>query len=519
MTVDDGRFAVTVPPGYLVGDWQVREPLAAGAFGSVYAAVKASGAAADLPAEAALKFLPTGTRTPRQLGHLRELAQRELSMHRRLSRPRLIRMYEALTVDDPARPELDGATVLVLERAEGSLDALLARDPVPAAGPALLAQVCEGLHQLHHALWVHGDLKPGNVLLMADGTVRLGDFNLAAEMDGTHAYAPAFATPDYTPPELLWAEISDSGGRQVRPTTDLWAFGVLAHLVLTGRAPQPGGSGAGAGPAARSEALLSYARGQAELHLAPELPAEWREIITDCLAPTHEARSAHTAETLLRRIEEVTDTERAPKLPRLRPRSRRAVRTAWAAGVAVALVGASLGFLALRDSPPPESEYGAAELRTDKGIPVAYRKLIVDSAHQCGEKAVTPAQIAAILKVESDFDADLWDPPNDEYGIARWSPRVVRYWLRSNERPAAGNPKPPFPPEQSIPALGRYLCAITPELWPGLNVSTSVAGAVAHRSSASRVNEWGGAPAKLRAHADKVAHYLKEYAGPGVRTP
>jgi serine/threonine protein kinase len=41
---------------------------------------------------------------------------------------------------------------------------------------------------------VHGDLKPANVLLMADGSVRLADFNLAAEMDGTHAYSPAFAT-------------------------------------------------------------------------------------------------------------------------------------------------------------------------------------------------------------------------------------------------------------------------------------------------------------------------------------
>ncbi|CAM5259042.1 hypothetical protein GCM10010329_05270 [Streptomyces spiroverticillatus] len=511
-------FAVTVPPGYRIGSWQVREPLAAGAFGSVYAAVRVSGTSGDLPPEAALKFLPTGTRTPRQLHHLRELAQRELTMHRKLSRPRLIRMYEALTVDDPDLPELDGATVLVLERAEGSLDALLAREPVPAAGPALLAQVCEGMHQLHHAGWVHGDLKPGNVLLMADGTVRLGDFNLAAEMDGTHAYAPAFATPDYTPPELLWSEISDNG-RQVRPSTDVWAFGVLAHQVLTGKPPLPGGGGSGGGPAARSEALLAYARGETELGLDPQLPPGWREIITDCLARTHEERAAFGAAALLRRIEAVTGSAPAPRLPRLRPRSRRAVRAMWAAGVAAALVGASLGFVATREEPVSDAEYGAAELRTDKGVPVAYRRLIVDAAHQCGEQAVTPAQIAAILKVESDFDADLWDPANDEFGIARWSPRVVRYWLRSDERPATGNPKPPFPPEQSIPALGRYLCAITPELWPNLNVSTSVAGAVAHRSSASRVNEWGGAPAKLRPHADKVAHWLKEYTAQTTGAP
>ncbi|CAM5421607.1 protein kinase [Streptomyces violaceorubidus] len=118
-----------------------------------------------------LKFLPTGTGTPRQLSHLRDLVEREVELLRRLRRPRLIRMYETLTVDDPAHPRLDGATVLVLERAEGSLSALLAATPRPRAGPALLAQVCEGLQQLHRAGWVHGDLKPANVLLMADGSV------------------------------------------------------------------------------------------------------------------------------------------------------------------------------------------------------------------------------------------------------------------------------------------------------------------------------------------------------------
>lgn len=69
----------------------------------------------------------------------------------KLRAPRLIRMYDTLTVDDPDHPELDGATVLVLERAEGSLDAVLEHTPRPEAGPALLAQICEGLHQLHHA--------------------------------------------------------------------------------------------------------------------------------------------------------------------------------------------------------------------------------------------------------------------------------------------------------------------------------------------------------------------------------
>ncbi|NEE13348.1 protein kinase, partial [Streptomyces sp. SID7499] len=232
---------VLVPHGYRIGNWEVREPLASGAFATVYAARAAAGADPALPRRAALKFLPTGTRTPRQLRHLRELSEREVEVLARLRTPRLIRMFETLTVDDPDHPELDGATVIVLERAEGSLDSVLAHDPRSASGPAMLTQVCEGLYQLHRAGWVHGDLKPANVLLMGDGSVRLADFNMAAELHGTHAYAPAFATPDYTAPELLWPELDERGAR-VRPSADIWAFGVFAHLVLSGTFPLPGGS-------------------------------------------------------------------------------------------------------------------------------------------------------------------------------------------------------------------------------------------------------------------------------------
>ncbi|NSL42966.1 serine/threonine-protein kinase, partial [Streptomyces sp. 8P21H-1] len=305
-------YAVAVPKGYRVGPWEVREPIATGAFGSVYEA-RGDRAREGLPRSVALKFMPTGTGTPRQLAHLRELTERELELHRRLSRPRLIRLYETRTVDDPDHPELDGATVLVLERAESSLAALLARSPRPAHGPALLAQVCEGLVQLHGAGWVHGDLKPANVLLMADGSVRLADFNMAAELEGTHAYTPAFSTSDYTPPELLWSEIGERG-RQTRPSADIWAFGVLAHLVLTDTFPLPGGS-----PSARRDAAVRHARGTDELRLSPALPDAWRDIVRACLARTHPERIS--AVELLRRVEAAVGTARSPRPWRVRPQT------------------------------------------------------------------------------------------------------------------------------------------------------------------------------------------------------
>ncbi|MFI6768318.1 serine/threonine-protein kinase [Streptomyces sp. NPDC050355] len=515
---------VPVPPGYRIGRWEVGELLASGSFAAVYAA-RATDTTDGLPAHAALKFLPTGTRTPRQLSHLRELARRELDVYRKLQRPRIIRMFEALTVDDPGRPTLDGATVLVLERAEGSVEQLLSRtgpDSLPAA-PALLAQVCEGLAQIHRAGWVHGDLKPGNILLMPAGTypaergqldVRLGDFNLAAEMHGTHAYAPAFATPDYTPPELLWSEITEQG-QQIRPTADIWAFGVLAHLLLTGALPLTGGT-----PAARREALLRYARGEDVLRLSPELPAAWRDIVTDCLAPTHTARAAQDAAALLRRVEAAAGTGPSPRLPRLRPR--RVRPRAWLAGAAaVALTAAGGSALALRETPPDPARYGAAELRTGQGVPVAYRKLIVDSAHQCQSRDVTPPLIAAMLKTESGFDPDLADPAKDEYGIARWTPRVLYYWIPEAQRPAGGERalKPPFPPDMSVPAMGRYLCEISRTLRKDLPGDRRLAIAAAYRTSVKTVTAAGGVRAKERPYADEVAAHLKEYTPHRSPTP
>ena len=509
----DGPYAVPVPRGYRVGAWEVRAPIATGAFGSVYEGRRV-GDGDGLPRTAALKFLPTGTSTPRHLAHLRELTDREVELHRRVSRSRLIRMYETLTVDDPGRPGLDGATVLVLEKAEGSLASLLARAPRPSHGPAVLAQICEGLHQLHGAGWVHGDLKPANVLLMDDGSARLADFNMAAELEGTHAYTSAFATPDYTPPELLWSEIGERG-RRIRPSADIWAFGVLAHLALTGAFPLPGGT-----PTARRDAAAAYARGTEELRLSPELPERWREIVRACLTRTHEERIG--AEALLRRVREAAG-ESGPH----RPRRRTAVLTAAVATAAVVLgygvtaragdEGAAgpgrAGTTASATSPATASAatYGADELRTDKGIPVAYRRLIVDSAHACVRPLISPALIAAMLKAESDFDPGLADPARDEYGIARWTPRVLRWWIRADGLPADEIPEPPFTPAESIPAMGRYLCAIEPRLHRSLPGDRRLLVAAAYRTSYGTVNRTGGVPATYRAYADRVARYLQEY--------
>jgi len=297
ITTRTGSVAV-VPRGYRVGRWRVLDEIASGGWSSVYAGVIADGEeAGGIPAGVALKFLPTGTVSPRMHRHLADMVARESRAGSRLVHDRIIRTFEVLIVDDPQRPALDGAAVLVMERAATSLAGLLRQraGPVPGA-PTLIAQICDGLAHMHANGWVHGDLKPGNVLVMSDGTVRLADFGLATEVDGTHGYLPPVGSTDYMPPER-WSEPLTERGTAVRTTGDIWAFGVIAYQLLTGRLPFAGGSAR-----IRAVTAADFANGRPGLLHLEAVPPGWRDLIRDCLAPSHEARRPHSAAELCRRI-------------------------------------------------------------------------------------------------------------------------------------------------------------------------------------------------------------------------
>ncbi len=248
-----------------------------------------------------------------------------------------------------------------------------------------------------------------------------------------------------------------------------------------------------------------------------------------CLTRTHAERIGTDA--LLRRVTAACGTGGGRTVPPRRVRPRRAVLAVAAGAVAAAALGYGVTVLGDGDGGPAPglsgagagasnvsaASYGAGELRTDKGVPAAYRLLIVETAHDCDRKEVSPPLIAAMLKVESDFDPDLSDPAKDEYGIARWTPKVLRWWMNEDGTPGETVPEPPFPPAESIPAMGRYLCWITPRLDAGLPGDRRVLIAVAYRTSYDKVNDAGGVPPKYRDYADRVAHHLKEYTPPGRR--
>lgn len=330
-----GRAVLDVPVGYRAGGWEVAGHIASGSWGSVYAAHRAQAPRTDDDppegTEAALKVIPSGTLSWPQYAQLEEAVREEVRFNDQADHPLLVHTFETFVVDDRATPTLHGAVVVAMERAERDLAGAIG-DLLPDDAARIVAQMCAALTYIHTLGWVHGDLKPQNVLLMHDGSVRLADFGLARELEGTHAYAPRMGSSDFLPPEW-WSERIAEHGVQTRPTADIWALGVTIHQLLTGGLFPF----AGAGPRARQAAAQAYADGDAPLRLADELPPAWRPIVADCLAPDHEARLPHTAASLLARVEALGTGERGTRsggAPWRRPPVLVAAAVAACAGVA-----------------------------------------------------------------------------------------------------------------------------------------------------------------------------------------
>ncbi|MFD2121959.1 hypothetical protein ACFSNO_24220 [Streptomyces cirratus] len=83
-----------------------------------------------------------------------DTARREVELGRRAGHPRLIRLLDSVVLSEPDHPFLDGALVLVMERARRSLRDLLHAGPVSEAeGARLITEICEGLAHLHRTGW------------------------------------------------------------------------------------------------------------------------------------------------------------------------------------------------------------------------------------------------------------------------------------------------------------------------------------------------------------------------------
>jgi len=126
----------------------------------------------------------------------------------------------------------------------------LKRSPLPVdEALAVAQQIAAALEAAHERAVVHRDLKPGNIILLADGKVKVLDFGLAKAFEDnvgkeisnlptliSSAATKAdviFGTAAYMSPEQV-------KGKTVDRRTDIWAFGVVLYEMLTGKQPFSG---------------------------------------------------------------------------------------------------------------------------------------------------------------------------------------------------------------------------------------------------------------------------------------
>ena len=203
-------------PGDVLGAWTLLRRIGHGGMGSVYLAQRSDG---HFEQQAAIKVL-RGVPSPAALAYL----ARERQILADLAHPNIARL-----MDGGATPQ--GRPFLVMEYIEGiALDEHCRQRSLSA--PAILRlvrTVCDAVGFAHQRLIVHCDLKPGNVLVGADGRPMLLDFGVArllgheprhAEADAARGFTPGYASPE------------QREGGAVSTATDIYGLGRLLGALL-----------------------------------------------------------------------------------------------------------------------------------------------------------------------------------------------------------------------------------------------------------------------------------------------
>jgi serine/threonine protein kinase/tetratricopeptide (TPR) repeat protein len=220
-----GKRKFEVPQS--VAGYEVLGVLGRGAMGVVYKARQRG-----LQRLVALKMILSGE-------HASELDlarfRAEANAVAQLQHPGIVQIYEV--GEDARRPFFS------LEFVDGeALDKKIQGTPMaPAQAADLVQKMAEAMAYAHQHGVVHRDLKPANVLMMLDGTPKIGDFGLAKRIDenesGLTRTGVVMGTPSYMSPEQAEARADDVG-----PLSDVYSLGAILYDLLTGRPPFRGTS-------------------------------------------------------------------------------------------------------------------------------------------------------------------------------------------------------------------------------------------------------------------------------------
>jgi serine/threonine-protein kinase len=208
----------------MIGSYEILRPLGAGGMGDVYLARDTR-----LARNVALKVLRSDLADPGWV----EAFRHEALAASALSHPNIVTIYEI--------GEHEGTRFIATEYADGvTLRERLKQGPIPAPDVVDIArQIAEGLAAAHEAGVVHRDIKPDNVLLRADGLVKILDFGIATRTDGDLPSVPVgspghggvvIGTTGYMSPE-------QRQGLGVDARTDVWSLGIVICEMATGHPP------------------------------------------------------------------------------------------------------------------------------------------------------------------------------------------------------------------------------------------------------------------------------------------
>ena len=332
-------------PGTRIGPFRIDSQLGEGGMGVVFRAHDT-----NLRRDVALKLLPEdiANDTDRLL-----LFQREAQILASLNHPNIAQIYG---LEDSTKQRC-----IVMELVQGeTLQERLRRGPLSVVESlALSKQIAEALAAAHAKGIVHRDLKPGNIMIAADGQVKVLDFGLAKSSIERQASAPSdsatlltsrsiagvlLGTAPYMSPEQVQ-------GGPVDKRSDVWAFGAVLYEMLSGRRAFDGEN--------VQETLASILKSNPDWDVLPaDLSSPIRRLIDRCLTKDRKQRISDIAIALFL----LNESESMP--PRATTMSRRAM-ILIAASLAIAVVAiAAAAWLAW--SRKPES----AQLVTRFSLPI-----------------------------------------------------------------------------------------------------------------------------------------------------
>ena len=247
-----------------IGAYRVLREIGRGGMGVVYLAMRDDG---TFRKNVALKVLSRDQVNPEFVLRFRQ----ERQVMAALDHPNIARILDGGDITD-------GMPWYAMEYVEGlPIDKYCDEQRLSLSGRISIFQdVCQAVHYLHQNSVVHRDLKPTNILISADGVVKLLDFGIAKFVGAAALSSNDLTSVQGRPMTPIYASPEQISGATLRKTSDIYSLGVILYRLLTGRTPWESLDQKVEKLAAREDPLPPSAGIRDDLRTKPESTAQLR---------------------------------------------------------------------------------------------------------------------------------------------------------------------------------------------------------------------------------------------------